>query len=284
MIEYIKQLDIGWQILIWSCAGVLFALFAWGLTRLNKFFFMRIQNRRKGLKLTFLEHIISALIVIGCAILALSAISGVKSLWQTLLGGTAIISAVLAFAAQDVIKDILAGLMISTHKPFEIGDRILLEDGTAGTVENMTMRHVVLRGVDTVRYVIPNSKLDSMQLTNFSYEDQLSALPFRFSVGYDSDMALVKTVIARAVEESEYSRPGMRAGDGTPVYAPVYFIEFADSALIMSVTVYYEKTHQPAVIKNEINTRVREALIRNDIEIPYNYVNVVGIGTESDRR
>ena len=38
------------------------------------------------------------------------------------------------------------------------------------------------------------------------------------------------------------------------------------------------------MIKNEINTRVREALIRNDIEIPYNYVNVVSVGTESDRR
>ena len=52
-------------------------------------------------------------ILISGTILALSGFGGLGSVWKTFLGGTAIISAVLAFAAQDVIKDVLGGLMIS---------------------------------------------------------------------------------------------------------------------------------------------------------------------------
>ena len=191
-----------------------------------------------------------------------------------MLGGTAILSAVLAFAAQDTIRDILAGLMLSINKPFEIGDRIELSDGTAGIVEDMTVRHIVLRGIDTLRFVIPNSKINEMLVKNYSYHSEIRSINFRFSVGYDSDVELAKQVIFDAIKESDLTVPKPNP-TGIPVYSPVYFIEFADSALIMTVTIYYTKMYPTEVVKNEINTKVREALINNGIEIPYNYVTVV---------
>ena len=274
MTEFISKLDVRWQVLIWAALAVIFILVAWGLTRLNKIAFRKIQNRRKGLHLAFLERINSVVIVAGFAVLAISAFVGVRSVWQTLLGGTAVISAVLAFAAQDIIKDVLAGLMLSAHKPFEIGDRIVLEDGTAGIVEDMTMRHVVLRGFDTLRYVIPNSRINTARLSNFSYKREILSVEFRFSVSYDSDMPLVKKTIYNAVERSEYSVPGLEE-NGELRYAPVYFVSFADSALIMSVTVYFDRKHPPEVVIDDVNTGVREALTAHGIEIPYNYVTVV---------
>ena len=102
----------------------------WGAERLNHLIFKKIQQKKEVLHLRFFEGVNSAVILIIGIILAFSVIDGVDSIWKTLLGGTAILSAVIAFAAQDVIKDILAGLMISVHKPFEVGDRIELEDGT----------------------------------------------------------------------------------------------------------------------------------------------------------
>jgi gamma-glutamylcysteine synthetase len=60
-----------------------------------------------------------------------SLFGGLDEMWKMMLGGTAIVSAIVAIAAQDVIDDILAGMMISLYKPFEIGNRIELEDGTA---------------------------------------------------------------------------------------------------------------------------------------------------------
>ena len=260
--------------------GVFFAaiILAWLLTRLNRRIFLRVQRRAK-LQLSFFQHITSILIFLSVILLTLSAFNGVSSVWKTLLGGTAIISAVLAFVAQDVIKDILAGLMISLHHPFDLGNRIELEDGTAGIVEEMTMRHVVIKEIDSVRKVIPNSRINTMRLTNFSYKSAQRSANFRFSVGYETDIELAKQVVFDAVEESPYTVPEKKP-DGSQTYRPVYFIAFADSALILSVTVYYEATTLTEVLKNDVNTRVRAALRKHNIEIPYNYVTVVQNGQQ----
>ncbi|MBQ7660957.1 MAG: mechanosensitive ion channel family protein [Clostridia bacterium] len=275
VVDGINRLDIGWRILAWALIVIAVVCLAWGGATLNKKVFSKIQEKHRGIHLAFFEKINSFLIVCAFIVLAVSAFSGAQAVWQTIFGGTAIISAVLAFAAQDIIKDILAGLMISLYKPFEIGDRIVLEDGTAGVVENITLRHVVLVGLDSQHTVIPNSKLNAMQLNNFSFESELLSVQFRFSVGYDSDLKKVKRVIAQAVEDSAYSIPGKSCEDGTTTYGPVYFISFADSALIMAVTVFFERKIDPEIVINDINTRVREALVENQIEIPYNYINVV---------
>ncbi len=44
----------------------------------------------------------------------------------------------------EAVKEMFAGLQISIYKPFDVGSRIEFEDGTAGVVESMTLRHVVI--------------------------------------------------------------------------------------------------------------------------------------------
>lgn len=277
MRNYINGLDWPWRIAAYVGVILVIAFVTWVLTRINKLVFRRIQKKSKGLQLIFFERVNAAIIIIAAFIVTVSFFSGFGAIWQTLLGGTAIISAVLAFAAQDAIKDILAGLMISIHKPFETGDRIVLEDGTAGTVQGMNMRHIVLIGVDTQRIIVPNSVMNSQKIINFSYNRADKSVQLKYSVGYDTDMEKAKAVIADAVESSEYSVPGKRV-KGERKYAPVYFLQFADSALILAVTVFFEKNTPTEVVVDDVNVRVREALIAAGIEIPYNYVNVVEKG------
>lgn len=281
MFDLINDLDTQWKITVWLIivtASVLLALVG---IKLNNRFFRRIERKHPDIHLPILEKMISIFIVLFYAIFLLSTFSGAQTMWQTVFGGTAIVSAVLVFAAQDTIKDLLAGLMIGIYKPFVVGDRIVLEDGTAGVVEKITLRHVVMTGIDTLRIVVPNSRVNAMQLKNFSYKSELNAAQFRFSVGYDSNMEQVKKVIGDAIEQSEYTVPGKKDKEGNTHYGPVYFISFADSALIMAVTVYYEKNCSTEIVTNDINTRVREALIANGIEIPYNYINVINTTEKS---
>ena len=127
-------------------------LIIWILVLVNHKIFNLLGRKQKGIHLAFFERLNKVIIVIAIALIAIAAFDENTSVWHTMIGSTAVISAVVAFAAQDVIKDILAGLMISLHRPFEIGDRIELADGTVGVVEDMTNRHVVLVGLDTLRY------------------------------------------------------------------------------------------------------------------------------------
>lgn len=275
MFEYIKSLELQWQILIWSGIAAAFVLVTWALTRVSHFFFQKAQEKSRGLHLAFLDRLCTLFIVVACVIIAVSAFSGAHTVWQTLVGGTAVISAVIAFAAQDVIKDMLAGLMISVHKPFELGSRIVLEDGTAGIVEDMTMRHVVIRGVDTLRYVIPNSKINAMKVENMSYGHEKRSVLLSYPIGYDSDVEQAKKVIADAVASSPHTIPHSRNEGDEPKYPSAYFLKLADSALMITVTAYYENTSPTEQVIDDVNTRVRAALNENGIEIPYNHVTIV---------
>lgn len=113
-----------------------------------------------------------------------------------------------------------------------------------------------------------------MRITNMSTQVGKRSAYFRFNIAYDSDVDRAMAVIRRAVEESPYSIPG-KPGEQGGEYGPVYFIEYAASSLVMATTVYYEANHATEVVKSDINARVKRALDKNGIEIPYDYVNVV---------
>ena len=121
---------------------------------------------------------------------------------------------------------------------------------------------------------MPNSKINSLSLTNYSFHRSDRSVKFRFPIGYDSDVPKAKAVIEQAIRESPYSIPGRTGADENPAYGDVYFYALEDSALIMT-TVYYEKTTPTERVIDDIQSCVRKALIENGIEIPYPHVNVV---------
>lgn len=246
----------------------------WILIQINHVIFQRIRKTRKGIEVIFFERVLSVLIAFVGSIIILSSFVEIKSVWRTILGGTALASAVLAFAAQDVLKDVMGGLMISIYKPFEIGNRIELEDGQAGIVIDITMRHVVIRLLDTQVEIIPNSRLNTMKLKNYSYHSPYRAKEFTFNISYDSDVEKARRLVQQAVIESKYTVPGKEKLNGME-YGPVYFMAFEDSSLKLMTTVYFPENVPPEVMTNDINYRVNEGFKKYGIEIPYAFVNVV---------
>ena len=250
------------------------------LLRLNHWVFKRIQRKRSDVQIIFLKRFIAAIICIIGAICIISAIIGFENVWTTLLGGTAVVTAIVTFSAQDLIKDVLGGIMISIHKPFEIGDRITMEDGTTGVVKDISIRHVVLIGLDTEAFVVPNHELNTMRITNYSYQRENRSAKFNFYVAYNSDMDKVIRVVEEAVKNCPYSLPG-KEKDGKKYYGPVYFMGWEPSSFRISTTVYFPSDVPTEVLISDINLRVTRVLRANGIEIPYPYINVVdrtGVG------
>ena len=131
------------MIMLYVAALLLLARF---LRKFNRFIFDHLKRKKgKTTHLVFLEGAINAYIIVLAIIIPLAG----DSIKKSILGSAAVLTAVVGFAAQDIIKDMLAGLLISIYKPFDIGDRIELEDGTVGIVESITMRHVVIIRIDT---------------------------------------------------------------------------------------------------------------------------------------
>ena len=227
-------------------------------------------SKYDGINARFTEKVIRALIIFLAAMWVIMSSRITQSFGSSLFQGTAVLAAIAGFAAKPVLSDMFCGFMLSTTKPFNIGDRIELDDGTAGIVKDITIRHVVLQGIDTLKIVIPNSEINSRRVTNLSHHTKTRSIHFRFQVGLNTNADTAKRVIREAVQESPYSVP--REGED---YSPVYFLDFTDNGLLIATTVYYAPTSPTEVVKDDINSRVKRALEANEIEIPYNYVNVI---------
>ena len=233
------------------------------------------QRKLKSLHKKYLLQLIRLIVVVLCLSNIVEAFNPNTSFRTLLIRGSALVVAIVGFAAQPAIVDLICGLLISINKPFEIGDRIIVEGEQPGIVEDITLRHTVIRIYDDIRIIVPNSQLNSKTVTNTSYKmEDRRGIHLKYSVSYDTDVVRAAEVIRDCVAESPYTL-GVTANGVKQDSGPVYFLEFAESALILDTTIWIDRNTSSYMAVTDVNIRVNEAFKKNGIEIPYNYLNVV---------
>ena len=247
-------------VLVLVVLAVIMVLFLIAM-KIKKTIFHRLEAKNgNSITLQFLEKAVSLVLIVVFVVLPL----GGDRIAESLLGSTAVIAAVVGLAANDVIKNMFAGLEISLYKPFDLKSRIMLEDGRVGIVEKMTLRHVVLVLIDTTRLIIPNSRINSMVITNYSYMDDVPrSFELKFSIDYGSDLKKAKEVIRKTICECPLTLNKDKYNENEPNSKSVYFLEIKDSCLVLGATIYYPHEFRTEVVKDEINTRVFDALAKN---------------------
>lgn len=236
-----------------------------------------VKNRLKAknnLTIRFTQNIIRVAIILIAVIWVLVSSTATTDIGKVLFQGTAILGAVFGLAAQPVLGDFFSGIAITLNRPFEIGDWIELENGTAGVVADITPRHVVLRSLGTVEIIIPNSKINSLMLKDTSFK-KLRSVKMEFNVAYGTDVDKASEIIKNEIINSELTVPAKN-----DEYSDVFFEAFADSSLVLTTIVYFKQSTSGLAVKTDVNKRVNDAFIKEGIEIPFNYVNVVMQGKD----
>ena len=236
-----------------------------------------VKNRLKAknnLTIRFTQNIIRVAIILIAVIWVLVSSTATTDIGKVLFQGTAILGAVFGLAAQPVLGDFFSGIAITLNRPFEIGDWVELENGTAGVVADITPRHVVLRSLGTVEIIVPNSKINALMIKDTSFK-KLRSTKMEFNVAYGTDIDKASEIIKNAVTASELTVPAKDED-----YGPVFFEAFADSSLVLTMVVYYKQSTSGLEVKTDVNKRVNDAFNEAGIEIPFNYVNVVMQGKD----
>ena len=105
-------------------------------------------------------------------ITAFVGIAAVLKVWGVdigpLLTGMGVAGAAVALAAQDILKNLLAGITNVSERRFGVGDWILAEGVTEGTVEDMDFRSTQVRRFDKALVHVSNAELANTPLVNFS--------------------------------------------------------------------------------------------------------------------
>lgn len=112
-----------------------------------------------------------------------------------LIAGAGIAGVALGFGAQSLVKDCIAGLFMLLEDQYGIGDVVDLDEAM-GTVEKVSLRTTVLRGVDGTVWYVPNGEVQRV-----GNKSQLwSVALIDVDVAYDCDLSAARRVIIECVE------------------------------------------------------------------------------------
>ena len=107
-----------------------------------------------------------------------------------MIAGLGIAGIALGFGAQSLVKDCIAGLFMLLEDQYGIGDVVDLDEAV-GTVEKISLRTTVLRGVDGTVWHVPNGVVQRV-----GNQSQLwSVALIDVNVAYDCDLAAARQVI-----------------------------------------------------------------------------------------
>lgn len=148
----------------------------------------------------FIGNILSALITTIGTIVALTWIPAFSTVVTALIAGSGIIALTIGLAAQESLGNAFNGLFISVAKPFEVGDRVhLINADITGFIEDITIRHTIVRTFTNSRIIVPNSIMNKELIENSNICNPQASNFIDVTITYGSDVALASEIMAQVI-------------------------------------------------------------------------------------
>ena len=171
----------------------------------------------------FIKNILSIVIWFVGLFIALSWLPNFSDAATALLAGSGLVVLTIGLAAQESLGNAFSGLFISVFKPFEVGDRVHLTNANiTGFIEDICIRHTVIRTFMNSRIIIPNSIMNRELIENANFCNPQASNFIDVFITYDSDVTLACEIMARVIGEHpdfvDTRTPEKMSGPKVPVF------------------------------------------------------------------
>ncbi|MBS6861185.1 MAG: mechanosensitive ion channel family protein [Clostridiales bacterium] len=245
-------------------ASVLLFGLGWWLSNVVTRLMRRAVTRAKGDAgvTTFLSSLLNILLKVIISIMAIAQLGvDVTSLIAAI--GTAGLA--VGLAMKDNMSNVASGAQIVLTGPFHVGDYLSVPaESVEGTVERIEMMYTTLRTFDNKEVVLPNMKLTSSTIVNYTAM-KTRRLDLTYSVSYSTDLDQAKALLTRLCEEEEKIEK-----DPVPLIAVG---EYGDSSIAIVVKVWCKiENYWDAYYA--MQGRVKQEFDKVGIEIPFPQLDV----------
>lgn len=141
-----------------------------------------------------IRRLVSATIYILGLMLVILQIPQLHSLATAMLAGAGIAGLAIGFAAKDSLANFTSGIFIAIFQPFRVGDFVDFK-GDYGQVEDLTLRHTVIRTWDNRRIIVPNSIMSTDPIINWSIKEPEIIWTVDFDLQKASDIDRARDII-----------------------------------------------------------------------------------------
>ncbi len=245
---------------------------------MNRFF---IRSAKKlnvdHTKYNFLKNAVSFLVFLAALIVIFVMIPELKALGLTLTAGAGVITAIMVFASQQAFSNIISGIFIVIFQPFRVNDHIKIGDLFVGYVEDITLRHTVIRNYENRRIIIPNSVISSETIINSNIVEDKICNYFELGISYDSDIdKAIEIIRDEAIKHPNFidNRTEEERKDNFPEVV-VRVINLADWSVNLRAYIWSENSPSGFIMNCDLRKSIKERFDREGVEIPFPHRTVV---------
>lgn len=188
-------------------------------------------------------------------------------------------SLAVALALQPSLQQMFAGLYLIMDRPIRVGDFVRIETGEEGQIEAIGWRTVRIRVLQDNVVIVPNDRMASSVIFNYSQPGPESLVVLQVGVAYDSDLDKVEA-IATEVARSVATETGLT--DITHA-TRVRFDAFGDSAIQMTIIVRANDVLDRFEIRSALLRRLHRRFRAEGIVIPFPMRTVQVEGWSAER-
>lgn len=225
----------------------------------------------------FIKNAINAVILLIAMMLIFYSIPPFRALGTTMLASAGIIAAIAAFASQHALANIVSGVLIVIFKPFRVDDIVYIGTDVKGKIEDITLRHTVIRNFENRRVIIPNSTISSETIINSNLVEEKICVHLEVGISYDSDINKAMQIMRELSEAHPLhidNRTIEQKKEGNPI-VNVRVLALADSSVNVRAWVWANNADDAFVMKCDLLKQVKEEFDRQGVEIPFPHRTLV---------
>jgi len=216
--------------------------------------FSRVPDLSKLLQ-GFLAMMVYWLVIAFGLMIVLAALGVNVTPLFALVGGA---SFIMAFALQDTLGNLAAGLMIMINRPFDEGDYVNVA-GVGGTVQHVSVVSTTVTTPDNQVIVIPNSKVWGDVITNVT-ASETRRVDLVFGIGYDDSIEVAQ----QTLEELVMAHPAVKSDP-----APVIRVNALSDSSVDFVVRPWVRAEDYWTVYWDLTRQVKEAFDAKGLTIPY---------------
>ena len=176
------------------------------------------------------------------------------------LASAAVLTVVVGFALQDILKDLFSGIALNFEESLKIGDWVNISQ-YEGRIEQFRWRSIKIRTIDNVLIVIPNQIASQQTVKNFGHSGQYFALRSQIGVSYKNSPDLVIKTLQQIMDSID-----VILKNPAPV---VNTLQFDAYSIIYELKYFFKDFSKKNSLQGEINRKIWYAFKRAGIEIPF---------------
>jgi len=170
-------------------------------------------------------------------------------------------SLAVALASQETIANMIGGFVIMVDRPFRVGDRIRLDDGTVCRVHQIGIRSTKFQTFENTLIIVPNAELMKSTVHNLTYPIPETRVKVDVGVSYDEDLDQVKAAML-----DEAGKHPLVLKEPPPEFR---FLNFGDSSLDVSLRCRVENIRDQFRTSCELREQIFKRFNAEGIEIPF---------------